>query len=215
MTLPSRRSPPTGLPSVLAGGEIQHVVHQLERHAEVPGEFARASLRLLRRRRRITRAQLGAGGEQAGGLAVHQFHAIGFGDVDAADALELEQLAFHHHLGEADQQVENLEIALAQGDLKGLHVEPVAGQHAGVIAPLALAEGRPRRVSATSITSSCTSVAAWIISTTAPSWMALSSIAARPAAQTAAAGGPQPLAAARCRYWPMVVTARPRPPIRG
>jgi hypothetical protein len=29
-----------------------------------------------------------------------------------------------------------MKIALAQGDLKGLHVEPVARQHAGVIAPL-------------------------------------------------------------------------------
>ena len=74
--------------------------------------------------------------EQAGGLAVHQLHAVGFGDIDVADALELQQLAFDHHLGEADEQVENLEIALAQRDLEGLHVEPVAGQHAGVIAPL-------------------------------------------------------------------------------
>ena len=82
------------------------------------------------------RAQARAGREQAGGLAVHQFHAVGFGDVDAADALQLQQLAFHHHLGEADQQVEDVEIALAQGDLKGLHVQPVAGQHAGVIAPV-------------------------------------------------------------------------------
>jgi hypothetical protein len=82
------------------------------------------------------RAQLGAGGEEAGRLAIHQFHAIGFGDADAADAVELNQFAFHHHLREADQQIEDMEIALAQGDLKGLHVEPVAGQHAGVIAPL-------------------------------------------------------------------------------
>ena len=54
----------------------------------------------------------------------------------AADAIELDQFAFDHHLGEADQQIENVEIAFAQRDLKRLHVEPVAGEHAGVIAPL-------------------------------------------------------------------------------
>ena len=40
---------------------------------------------------------------------------------------------------EADQQIENQEIALAQRDLEGLHVQPVACQHAGVIAPLDVA----------------------------------------------------------------------------
>ena len=39
-------------------------------------------------------------------------------------------------MGEADQQVEHVEIALAQGDVKGLHVEPIAREDAGVIAPL-------------------------------------------------------------------------------
>ena len=82
------------------------------------------------------RARTRADGKQAGGLAVHQLHAIGFGDVDAADALELQQLAFDHDLGEPDQQVENLKLALAQGDLECLHVEPVARQDAGVVAPL-------------------------------------------------------------------------------
>ncbi len=106
-------------------------------------------------------AQARAHGKQAGGLAVHQFHAVGLADVDVADALELQQFAFHHHLGEADQQVENLEVALAQGDLEGLHVEPVAGQHAGVVAPLHVGGRRGRGGSAAaSITSSCTSVAA-------------------------------------------------------
>ena len=81
-------------------------------------------------------SQAGADAEQAGGLAVHQFHAIGFGHVDAADALQLQEFAFHHHLRQADQQVQHLEIALAQRDLEGLHVHPVAGQHAGVVAPL-------------------------------------------------------------------------------
>ena len=61
--------------------------------------------------------------------------------MDMADALQLEQLAFHHHLGEPDEQVENLEITLAQGDLERLHVQPVAGQHAGMIAPFDIGRG--------------------------------------------------------------------------
>ena len=115
-----------------------------------------------------------------------------------ADALELQQFAFHHHLREADQQIENLEIALAQGDLEGLHVEPVAGQHAGVIAPLARWSRAGRGASrAASITSSCTSVAAWIISTTAPSWMARGSAVADQLGGKQQQRGPQPFAAAR------------------
>jgi hypothetical protein len=41
--------------------------------------------------------------KQAGGFAVHQFHAIGFSDLDAADALELQQLGLDHHLGQPDE----------------------------------------------------------------------------------------------------------------
>ena len=81
------------------------------------------------------RAQLGAHRKQAGGLAIHQFHAIGFGHFDAADALKLQQLAFHHHLGQPDQQIQHVEVALAQRHLKGFHVEPIACQHRRMIAP--------------------------------------------------------------------------------
>ena len=81
------------------------------------------------------RAEPGAGGEQAGGFTVDQLHVVGFGDADFADALQLQQLALHHHLGEVDQQVENREATLAQGYLERLHIEPVAGQHGGMIAP--------------------------------------------------------------------------------
>src|SRR5579863_8169326 len=125
---------------LFAGSEVEHVVDQLERHAEVPGEFAQF---LFGRRfgARRHRAELGAGGEKACGLAVGNFHAVRFGDVDAADTVELNQLAFDHHLGEADEQIEDMEVALAQGGLEGLHIEPVARQHAGVIAPLDIGRG--------------------------------------------------------------------------
>jgi hypothetical protein len=48
----------------------------------------------------------------------------------------LNQLAFHHVLREFDQYVQNLEVALVKRHLKRLHVQPVAGKHAAVVAPL-------------------------------------------------------------------------------
>ena len=80
-------------------------------------------------------AQARAGREQAGSLAVDQLEVIGFGDGDFADALQLQQFAFDHHLREADEQVEGREITFAHGHLKGLHVEPVACEHGGVVSP--------------------------------------------------------------------------------
>jgi hypothetical protein len=49
---------------------------------------------------------------------------------------------FHHRLGQLDQQIQQAEIALADGDPERLHVEPVAGKHAGLVAPGAVG-GRP------------------------------------------------------------------------
>ncbi len=122
---------------LLASGEIEHIVNQLEGHAEIPGVVAEAFLR-----RGVAvggeDTEAGADGEEARGLAVNQLHAVGLGDIDAADALKLQELAFHHDLGETDQQVEDQEVALAEGDLEGLHVEPVAGEDAGVVAPLGI-----------------------------------------------------------------------------
>ena len=73
----------------------------------------------------------------------------------------------------------------------------------------ALAEGRPRRVRASSITSSCTSVAAWMISTTAPRWMALSPARPFPPISfeaSSSSDGRSRLPPLSCRYWPIWVT---------
>ena len=43
----------------------------------------------------------------------------------------------------ADQQVQHVEIALAQRHLEGLHVEPVARQHRSMVAPLHVGRGPP------------------------------------------------------------------------
>jgi hypothetical protein len=42
----------------------------------------------------------------------------------------LQQFAFHHLLRQVNQNVQHAEVALLHGDLEGLHVEPVAGEHA-------------------------------------------------------------------------------------
>ena len=57
------------------------------------------------------------------------------------EARELQQLAFDHVLREVDQDVEDREIALAQRHLERLHVQPVAGEHAHVIAPASVGAG--------------------------------------------------------------------------
>ena len=49
--------------------------------------------------------------------------------------VELQQFAFDHVLREVDQNIEDREIPLAQRHLERLHVEPVARQHAHVVAP--------------------------------------------------------------------------------
>jgi hypothetical protein len=94
--------------------------------------------------------ETGAHREEPRRLAVHQFHAVRLGHVHAADAVELHEFALDHDLGKPDQQVERGEVPLPQGDLERLHVQPVAGQHAGMVAPLGVsrraAAARPRGV---------------------------------------------------------------------
>ena len=86
-------------------------------------------------------AEAGAAAEEAGGLVGGKFEGVVFGDVDAADLFELEEFAFNHFLGEIDQDVEDVEIAFLQGDVEGLHVEPVAGEDAAMIAPAGISGG--------------------------------------------------------------------------
>ena len=53
----------------------------------------------------------------------------------------MDQFAFHHVLRELDQNIENLEVAFGEGHLERLHVQPVARQHAAVIAPAGIRRG--------------------------------------------------------------------------
>ena len=58
-----------------------------------------------------------------------------------AQLFHLQQFAFDHLLREFDQSIENAEVSFLHRDLEGLHVEPVAGQHAFRIAPLRIGRG--------------------------------------------------------------------------
>ena len=67
--------------------------------------------------------------KQAGCLAEDQVEVLIEGD-QLAQFLHLQQFAFDHLLGQFDQSVKDAEVTLLHGDLEGLHVEPVPGQHA-------------------------------------------------------------------------------------
>src|SRR3974390_362989 len=80
-------------------------------------------------------AQPHADGKQTGGLAVNQLKVFVDGD-GLTEAFNLQQFAFDHGLGQLNQGVEDVEIALLYSNLEGLHVEPVSGENALGIAPL-------------------------------------------------------------------------------
>ena len=64
-----------------------------------------------------------------------EFEGVFFGDIHAANFGELDEFAFDHFLSEVDEDIEDVEIAFFESDLEGLHIEPIAGEDAAVIAP--------------------------------------------------------------------------------
>src|SRR5271166_5345057 len=115
-------------------GEVQHVVNDLESHAEVAAVFREAMLVGVTGAGKNS-AQLHADRKQAGGLAIDELevlvHRNGF-----AQTLDLLQLTFDHFLREINKRVEDVKIAFLYRDLERLHVKPVAGEHALCVAPL-------------------------------------------------------------------------------
>src|SRR5581483_11302362 len=86
------------------------------------------------------RAQSHADREQARGFAEDQVEVFLEGN-QFAEALHLEQFALDHLLSELDERVKDAEIALLDGDLESLHVEPISGEHALGVAPLGVSGG--------------------------------------------------------------------------
>ncbi len=124
------------------GRQVEHVIDDLEGHAEIASVLGQAMLIGVAGAGKNS-AQLHADREQERRLAMNQFEMLVERD-GFAQPFDLQQLAFDHRLRQVDQGIEHLEISFLDGDLEGLHVEPVAGEHALGVAPL----GVGRRTSA-------------------------------------------------------------------
>ena len=85
-------------------------------------------------------AELHADGEEAGSFAIDEIEVAIAGD-QRAELFDLKEFAFDHLLGEIGEQIEDVEVALFQRDLKCLHVEPVAGEDALGVSPDGVGRG--------------------------------------------------------------------------
>src|SRR5579884_3493632 len=107
----------------LARGEVQKIVHELEGHPQISAVLSQEVLLPL-----ILvpehRAQTRASAEQAGRFAVDQIQMLLNRDIQPTDHPQLDQFTFHHQLRQLNQNVEDMEVALLQGHLKGLHIKP-------------------------------------------------------------------------------------------
>ena len=124
---------------VFGGGQVQHVVHDLEGQPQVAPILTQQRFGLLVGVGNRS-AQLHGDAEQARRLAEDQVEVLLFVD-QVAQLLHLQQLALHHLLGQRDQQLQHSEVAFLQRGRERLHVEPVAGQHALGIAPCGVGRG--------------------------------------------------------------------------
>jgi len=129
-------------------GEIKEVIYQLERQACVAAVLGQSQFVGALETAKDC-AEAGAASEQTSCLVRRQLNRVVFGDIHATDLCELQEFAFDHFLGEVDEHVENSEIPFFQGHLKRLHVQPVAGQNAAMIAPAGVGRrAAPARVGA-------------------------------------------------------------------
>ena len=170
--LPSRRSPPIGLPRAVGfAGEVEQVVDELEHDAEVEAVLAQRELALFAGLAEHA-ADLRAAAEQIRRLAADDLEVLVLGDVDDAVLGELIELALDHAQRDVAQQPHDIERVLRQRHRHRLDVEEVAGEHGDVVAPARVHRLLPAPHSASSMMSSWTSVAVWMNSTTAALRMA-------------------------------------------
>src|SRR6202030_2876235 len=130
-----------GLAELLAGsGEIQKIIHELKRQAGIAAVVGERVFVFLVEAAEDS-AEAGAAAGEGSGLVCGKFQGVFFGDVNTANFFELQEFAFDHFLREIYQDVEDVEIALLQGDVERLHVQPVAGEDAAMIAPAGVGGG--------------------------------------------------------------------------
>src|SRR5262249_27980666 len=96
------------------GREVQKIVDQLKREPRVAPVFRHRLFDVPRLLPQHS-AQPRASTEQASGLAIRKVRRLLRGQIDLTEPSKLEQLAFNHVLREIYQNVENGEIAFAQG----------------------------------------------------------------------------------------------------
>ena len=114
--------------------EVEQVVDELERDAEVEAVLAQRLL-LLARHLAQHAADLRAPAEQIRRLAADDVEMLVFGDVGVAVLRELIQLAFDHPQRHVAQQPDDLERVVRERQRHRLDVQVVAEEHRDVVAP--------------------------------------------------------------------------------
>jgi hypothetical protein len=121
--------------------QVEHIVHDLESHAEVAPVLPKAFF-LLQGRSSQGATDAHANGEKASSLAVDKVEILLLGN-QLAELFHLQQFALNHLLGELDEHIKDVEVALLNGISESLHVEPVAGKHTLRISPLGIRRRAP------------------------------------------------------------------------
>src|SRR5712691_2917655 len=122
-------------------GEVEQVVDDLERHAEVDSVLAQR-LRVLVRDRAEQAADLRATAEEIRRLPAHDVEVLILGDVGVAVLGELVELAFDHPQRDVAQQPDDLQLVVRQRQRHRLDVQVVAEKYGDVVAP-ARVHGEP------------------------------------------------------------------------
>ena len=170
MILPSRKSSPTFLPSFARlAAVIERIVDKLESDPEIHAVGAAGSEVGLGAPGQH-RPDLAGGGEQFGGLAPDDEEIFVFGRLGVLGRGELHDLAFGNDGRGLRQDIERTQIADIDHHPERLAEQEVTDQDAGLVAPEHAGRELPRRISLSSTTSSCSSVAVCMNSTAAASF---------------------------------------------
>ncbi len=126
------------VPDILAelfrlGVVVQGIVDELKRAAEVTAVVGQALLHGLALLREDG-AELGAGFEQLGGLAVDDLHVVPLGDVGVIAVHELQDLAFGDGIGRIGENLEHPQFLQLHHHLERAGIEEIADENARLIA---------------------------------------------------------------------------------
>ena len=115
-------------------GEVEEIVHELERHAEVEAVLAQRLLAFVRDLAQHP-ADLAAAAEEVGGLAADDVEVLVLGDVGVAVLRQLVQLAFDHVQRDVAQHAHEVQRVVRQRQRHRLDVQVIAEQNRDVVAP--------------------------------------------------------------------------------